>query len=143
MLYKLKFFKESFSEDDDSDKDSADSDYMPKKTIVKVKRGRGRPRKNPDEPPKIKKLKISKTPGKRGRKPGSKNKVKEPGEISVKRERDDDDYGEFPCPICNEMFHSILKLDKHARMKHEGEKVIFLTKTKKLSDNTFLKPLTV
>ncbi|KAJ8929736.1 hypothetical protein NQ314_017551 [Rhamnusium bicolor] len=80
---------------DEDSGDSTDSDYLPKKSISpKVKRGRGRPRKNPNSPPKPPKVKVP-----------------------------DEEYGEFPCPACQEMCTTMSQLDRHARMKHEGLKV--------------------
>ncbi|XP_018568013.1 uncharacterized protein LOC108908457 [Anoplophora glabripennis] len=91
--------------------DSADSEYLPKKLVSpKIKRGRGRPRKNPDAPPRPR----VKVPGRgRGRPPTK----------GVKKEEKDEEYGEFPCPACQEMFNTMSSLDKHARIKHEGLKV--------------------
>ncbi|KAJ8916253.1 hypothetical protein NQ315_016393 [Exocentrus adspersus] len=91
--------------------DSTDSEYLPKKLPPpKLKRGRGRPRKNPDAPPRAPKMRV---PGRgRGRPPKH-----------VKKEEKDEEYGEFPCPACQEMFNTMSSLDRHARIKHEGLKV--------------------
>nr|CAI5848287.1 unnamed protein product [Callosobruchus analis] len=98
-------------ENENSDANSEDSDYVPKK-VQRQKRGRGRPRRNPDAPPKTRK---PRGPGKgRGR---------QPRQATVKKEKDEE-FGEFPCPACGEMFNTITGLDKHARIAHEGLKVI-------------------
>lgn len=91
--------------------DTTDSEYLPKKNLLpKMKRGRGRPRKNPNGP--LKSLKI-KVPGRgRGRPP-----------LKIKKEEKDEEYGEFPCPACHEMFNTMSTLDRHARINHVGLKV--------------------
>lgn len=89
--------------------DSDDSDYVPKKIpLPKVKRGRGRPRKNPDAPPKTPKI-----PG-RGRGRPS---------LKVKKEKEEEEIGEYPCSACGEIFTTLTKLDRHAKVAHEGIKV--------------------
>ncbi|XP_056645770.1 zinc finger protein 184-like isoform X1 [Diorhabda sublineata] len=108
-------------DDGDSDKESNDSDYVPqKKASPPVKRGRGRPRKSVDSPPKP----IKKEGGaRRGRKPGSKNKKTLMRERDMVIKEEEDDYGDYPCPVCNEMFNTMSKLDRHAKISHEGAKI--------------------
>lgn len=99
---------------DDSGGESTDSEYLPKKikaTATPIKR-RGRPRKDPNSPPKPKKPKV---PG-RGR-------GRPPTKGLIKKEKEEEEIGEFPCCVCGEMFNTIMKLDKHARFLHESAKV--------------------
>lgn len=94
---------------EDESCDSDDSEYTPKKvTPLKVKRGRGRPRKNPDAPPK-----APKVPGRGRGRPSTK----------VKKEKEEEEIGEYPCWVCSEVFTTLTKLDKHAKVAHDGFKV--------------------
>lgn len=106
---------------EDESCDSDDSEYSPKKVEpLKVKRGRGRPRKNPHAPPKPPKI-----PGRGRGRPSTK----------IKKEKEDEEIGEFPCSACGEIYTTLTKLDKHAKVAHEGIKV---KKLKKYIGSVFL-----
>lgn len=108
----MSFYTYVLGSGDDESVASSDSEYVPiKKETTLVKRGRGRPRKNPESPPKPK---STRQPGRpRGRPPGR----------VIKKEKEEEEYGEFPCPACNEIFNTMSSLDRHARIQHEGLKV--------------------
>lgn len=36
---------------------------------------------------------------------------------------EEEDIGEFPCPVCNEIYDRVSLLDKHAKEVHPGLKV--------------------
>lgn len=84
---------------DNNDEETAansDMEYLPHR--VPKKRGRGRPRKNSFAVG----GKLNKS--RRGRPPIIK---------------DEEETGDFPCPICDNMFTSLSQLNKHARIEHE------------------------
>ncbi|KAK5646055.1 hypothetical protein RI129_004519 [Pyrocoelia pectoralis] len=87
------------------DSDSGHSEYLPTKSITRVKRKRGRPRKS-----------FSPKSGRpRGR----------PSLSKIKNEIFDDNSdmeGEFGCPNCDKVFNRMSLLEKHAE-KHEGLKI--------------------
>lgn len=116
VVLKFSFFIYIILGGDDSGGDSTDSEYLPKKAklVPSPLKRRGRPRKDPNSPPKPKKPKV---PG-RGR-------GRPPTKALIKKEREEEEIGEFPCCVCGEMFNTIMKLDKHARMLHEGAKVSY------------------
>lgn len=95
----------------DSSLDSSDEEYVPLKPKQPSPNGkkRGRPRKHP---PKVR------VPGRRGRPPGSTGKKK-----VHKEKEDEEEIGEYICPLCNEFYDRISLLDKHAREVHPGLKV--------------------
>lgn len=100
--------------DDDGDVvGSDDTEYKPQKLVRRVKRGRGRPRKNPHLPSNMRKQKI---PGrKRGR----------PRKTEIKREEWNEDFEDgtpINCPECNELFTSMHALDSHCTI-HAGKRL--------------------
>ncbi|XP_019867992.2 zinc finger protein 652-like isoform X2 [Aethina tumida] len=97
---------------EDASVDDSDEEYQPRK---KLSKRRGRPPKDPNSPPKVKTPKVA---GRgRGRPPGSTNVNR------FKKENSDEVITEFPCPICQEVFRTPLKLDRHARKQHAGMKI--------------------
>lgn len=109
---------EHFENDNDNDNDNAndstgessDEEYLPQKTPQTTpsgKRRRGRPRIHPPKPKGL---------GRRGRPPGSTGKKKP-------KITEEEEIGEFPCPVCNEFYDRVSLLDKHARDAHPGLKV--------------------
>ncbi|KAF5271308.1 hypothetical protein FQA39_LY08106 [Lamprigera yunnana] len=102
--------------------DTDNSEYLPTKPSVPMKRKRGRPRKN--FAPKL-------TGRPRGR-PPLKPKWEDADSIT-------DPEGEFACPSCNKLFKKISLLEKHAD-KHEGLKIHSCNACeKKFSRGTHLK----
>ncbi|XP_066156227.1 zinc finger protein 420-like [Euwallacea fornicatus] len=94
----------------DSSIDTSDDEYLPQKPAQTSPGGkrRGRPRIHPPKP---------KGTGRRGRPLGSKGVKKK---VKIVEE---EEIGEYPCPICSEFYDRVSLLDKHAKDIHPGLKV--------------------
>ncbi|XP_050306527.1 zinc finger protein 652-B-like [Anthonomus grandis grandis] len=101
-------FESYDQENADSSQESSDEEYKPPVQTSPNGKRRGRPRIHPPKP---------KGTGKRGRPVGSKGIKKKPKVV------EEEEIGEFPCPLCLEFFDRISQLDKHAKEVHPGLKI--------------------
>lgn len=85
--------------------DSGHSEYLPTKPMIKMKRKRGRPRKNFSP----------KSVGRPRGRPSNKIKIEICDDAT-------ETEGEFACPTCNKVFVKMSLLEKHAD-KHDGLKI--------------------